>query len=217
MSCVIVDKKELLELIKTEREEYLELPEDALREALLNAIAHRDYFSPSHIQVNIFKNSVEIINPASYPQNITIEDLLSGSHPKNVFLFSMMQRADLVEKIGSGIKRINDSMKEYRLSSPVIEYKNIWFRIVFERPDLQKNSYQQRMSPDRGVENLSDKQTIIVDLIKKNPSITKKQIQKVGGLSKKSVEYNIQKLKKMGVLRRVGFAKGGHWEIIEYS
>ena len=212
-------------MIKTEREEYLELPEDALREALLNAIAHRDYFSPSHIQVNIFKNSVEIINPASYPQNITIEDLLSGSHPKNVFLFSMMQRADLVEKIGSGIKRINDSMKEYRLSSPMIEYKNIWFRIVFERPDLQKNSYQQIISHgkgvergvERGVENLSDKQIIIVDLIKKNPSITKKQIQKVGGLSKKSVEYNIQKLKKMDVLRRVGFAKGGHWEIIEYS
>jgi predicted HTH transcriptional regulator len=112
-------------------------------------------------------------------------------------------------------------MKDYKLSLPLIEYRNIWFRIVFERPDLQKNSYQQRMSSSRGIkrgvekgiENLSDKQIIIIDLIKKNPCISKKQIQKIGGLSKKSVEYNIQKLKKMDVLCRVGPAKGGHWEV----
>ena len=204
-------------VIKTEREEYLELPEDALREAVLNAIAHRDYFSPAHIQVDIFKNSVEIINPASYPQNITIDDLLSGSHPKNVFLFSMMQRADLVEKVGSGIKRINDAMNEYKLDQPLIEYENIWFRIVFTRPDLQQNSYQQRMGVgkgvEKGVEKLSRKQRIIIDLIKQNPSISKKMIEKHGDLSKKSVEYNIKKLKKMGLLKRVGPAKGGHWEI----
>jgi ATP-dependent DNA helicase RecG len=213
-------------VIKTEREEYLELPEDALREALLNAIAHRDYFSPSHIQVNIFKNSVEIINPASYPQNITIEDLLSGSHPKNVFLFSMMQRADLVEKIGSGIKRINDAMKDYRLSLPVIEYKNIWFRIIFNRPDLQKNSYQQRMNPRRRVEsgekvgrkrgeNLGKTEVEILELISKDKFVTIEELAEKIDLGTTAIENNISKLKKKGLLKRIGPAKGGHWEIIK--
>ena len=174
-------------VIKTEREEYLELPEDALREAILNAIAHRDYFSSSHIQVNIFKNSVEIINPASYPDHITIKDLLNGSHPKNLFLFSMMQRADLVEKVGSGIKRINDAMKNYKLDLPMIEYENIWFRIVFERPDLHKNSYQQRMIGKRLVDGLVDglveSQKEILELIQSNPKISKSEMSEKIGIS----------------------------------
>ena len=94
---------------------------------------------------------------------------------------------------------------------------------AFERPDLQKNSYQQRMSINKGVGrgvgkgvgNLSDKQKIIIDLIKKYPSITKKQMGEHENLSKKSVEYNIDKLKEMGVLRHVGPTKGGYWEIIK--
>ena len=213
-------------VIKTEREEYLELPEDALREALLNAIAHRDYFSPSHIQVNIFKNSVEIINPASYPQNITIEELLNGSHPKNVFLFSMMQRADLVEKIGSGIKRINDAMKDYRLSLPLIKYKNIWFSIIFSRPDLQKNSYRQRMNPRRQLESgekvgrkwgekLGKTEVKILKLISKDEFVTIEELAKKIDLGTTAIENNISKLKKKGFLKRVGPAKGGYWKIVE--
>ncbi len=158
--------------------------------------------------------SLEIINPASYPKNITIKDLLSGSHPRNLFLFSMMQQANLVEKVGSGIKRINDAMNEYKLDKPLIEYENIWFRIVFSRPDLQQNSYQQRMGVGKGVEKISRKQRIIIDLIKQNPSISKKMIEKQGDISRKSVEYNIKKLKKMGLLKRVGPAKGGYWKIM---
>ncbi|MEA2055560.1 MAG: hypothetical protein U9O49_01855 [Candidatus Thermoplasmatota archaeon] len=49
----------------------------------------------------------------------------------------------------------------------------------------------------------------------KNSKISKKQIEIRGNLSKKSVEYNIAKLKKKGLLKRVGPAKGGHWEIVE--
>ncbi len=60
-------------VIKTEREEYLELPEDALREALLNAIAHRDYFSPSHIQLNIFKKSARYYKQHCYLKKLLLK------------------------------------------------------------------------------------------------------------------------------------------------
>jgi len=204
-------------VIKTEREEYLELPEDALREAVLNAIAHRDYFSTSHIQINIYKNSVEIINPASYPRNITIKDLLSGSHPRNLFLFSMMQRANLVEKVGSGIKRINDAMNEYKLDKPLIEYENIWFRIVFTRPDLQSNSYQQRMGSKRLVEGLVEglveSQKEILQLVSENPKISKREMSEKIGISTTAIDKNINALKKKGLLKRIGPAKGGYWRI----
>jgi len=68
---------------------------------------------------------------------------------------------------------------------------------------------------EKGVEKLSEKQKIILSLIRKNPGISKKQIAIKGKLSKKSVEYNIRKLKKRGILKRTGPAKGGHWEIVD--
>ena len=208
-------------VIKTEREEFLELPEDALREAIVNAIAHRDYFSPSHIQVDIYKNSVDISNPASYPKHITIDDLLSGSHPKNVFLFSLMQRADLVEKIGSGIKRLNDAMEDYKLALPVIEYKNIWFRIVFERPNLQKNSYQQRIFGqkrdtvnDTLYDTVNDTQKKILKELEKNPAITYIELAREVDKSRITVIRQMNDLKEKGIIKRIGSDKTGHWEIV---
>ena len=203
-------------VIKTEREEYLELPEDALREAVLNAIAHRDYFSTSHIQINIYKNSVEIINPASYPRNITIKDLLSGSHPRNLFLFSMMQRANLVEKVGSGIKRINDAMNEYKLDKPLIEYENIWFRIVFTRPDLQSNSYQQRRSDIKDVTvsvTVNDTQKKILNIMREQPRITYDELAEMVNKSRRTVIRQVKNLREKGLVQRIGSDKSGHWEI----
>lgn len=216
------DKLNTEYVIKIERDEYLELPEDALREAILNAIAHRDYFSNSHIQINIFKNSLEIINPASYPKNITIKDLLQGSHPKNLFLFSMMQRANLVEKVGSGIKRINDAMNDYKLKRPKIEYENIWFRIVFSRPDLQKNSYQGRVLDQvngtvSGTLNgtVTDTQKKILKELEKNPNITYDELVDKIDTSRRTIIRQMNGLKEKGIVKRVGPAKGGHWKVVE--
>jgi len=57
----------------------------------------------------------------------------------------LMQRMNLVEKVGSGIMRMRESMKEYRLKEPVIETDENWFTIIFERPDLQTQSYEKRV------------------------------------------------------------------------
>ena len=76
-------------LIKTAgpREEKLELPEEAIKEALLNSIAHRDYFSNAEIQVYIFKNRLEIVNPGGLVPGIKISDLGKKSLSRNKLLF----------------------------------------------------------------------------------------------------------------------------------
>jgi predicted HTH transcriptional regulator len=70
---------------------------------------------------------------------------------------------------------------------------------------------------DKGVDRsipLSEKEQLILELIKQNPQISKEAIIEKSGLTKKAIEYNIEKLKKKGPLKRVGPAHGGHWEII---
>ena len=209
------------------RKEVLELPAEALREALLNAIAHRDYFSIGNIQISIFSDRIEIDNPGSLIGNIKVEDLYKKSFPRNTLLFGLMQRMELVEKIGSGLMRMSEMMDEYFLPHPKLDVSDVRFSITFERPDLQKMSIEQRMEKykegvekgvergvEKGVGKLRENQKIIVSLIEKNRNISKEEMMKEGKLSKKTVEYNVKVLKDKGIIKRVGPDKGGFWEVV---
>ncbi|MBU1204158.1 MAG: hypothetical protein KKG60_03775 [Nanoarchaeota archaeon] len=191
------------------REEKLELPEDALREALLNAISHRDYFSNANILVEIFSNRVEITNPGGLVKGITKKDLGKKSLSRNNLLFGLLQRMGLVEKVGSGIKRMEQSMGSYKLGLK-FNITSDWFNICF----MRAKSITKR-GVEKGVEITSEKGETIISLIKENPKISKEQIRQKGKLSKKSVEYNIQKLKDKGLLEHIGLDKGGYWKILK--
>ena len=98
------------------RDERLELPEDALREALVNAIAHRDYQSTANVQVHIFRDRLEIVTPGGLPAGMREEDLGTKSVPRNPLLFGMLYRMGLVEQIGSGIRRIRQLCRDYSVA-----------------------------------------------------------------------------------------------------
>ena len=116
------------------RDERLELPESALREALVNAIAHRDYRSTANVHVYIFQDRVEIVTPGGLPAGMREEDLGSRSVPRNPLLFSMLYRMRLVEQIGSGIRRIHDACREHGVTEPTIDVSPDWVTVTFPRP-----------------------------------------------------------------------------------
>jgi ATP-dependent DNA helicase RecG len=103
------------------RDERLELPEEALREALVNDIAHRDYRSTANVQVHIYHDRLEIVTPGGLPAGMHEKDLGVKSIPRNPLLFGIFYRMDMVEQIGSGIKRIRYACKGYGVSPPGIE------------------------------------------------------------------------------------------------
>ena len=116
------------------REEKLELPEEALREALLNSIAHRNYFvSGANIMLEIYSDRVEITNPGGLVKALSKEDLGKRSLSRNNLLFGLMQRMGLVEKVGSGIIRMQNAMKNYALDEPRFDINDNWFTIIFYR------------------------------------------------------------------------------------
>ena len=115
------------------RDERLELPESALREAVVNAIAHRDYRSTANVQVYIFQDRVEIVTPGGLPAGMREEDLGSKSVPRNPLLFSMLYRMKLVEQIGSGIRRIRDACLEHGVAEPAIQVSPDWLTVTFPR------------------------------------------------------------------------------------
>ena len=115
------------------RDERLELPEDALREALANAIAHRDYRSTANVHVRIYHDRLEIVTPGGLPAGMREEDLGYKSVPRNPLLFDLLLRMHLVEKIGSGIQRIRDLCREYGVGEPEFDISEEWVTVIFPR------------------------------------------------------------------------------------
>ena len=98
------------------RKEILELPEDALREAVLNAVIHRDYhFDGANISIEIYRDRVEISDPGTLPPGMKPEDLGTKSVRRNKLLADLFHRLGEVEKVGSGILRIEQTLKEAKV------------------------------------------------------------------------------------------------------
>ena len=126
------------------RQERPELPEEALREAVANAVAHRDYRSTANVQIYVFKDRIEIVSPGGLPAGMTEADLGTKSMPRNPLLFGMLYRMDVVEHIGSGIKRIRDLCREHGVAEPIIEVSEHWVTVTFPRPAGQVDEQDVR-------------------------------------------------------------------------
>lgn len=216
------------------REEKLELPEDALREAVLNAIAHRDYFvSGANILVEIYSDRVEITNPGGLVKGLKLQDLGKRSMSRNNLLFGLLQRMGLVEKVGSGIVRMRNEMHAYGLDEPRFEIDNDWFTIIFDRPEFHvkkemspfRKRYPERVprqSPPKYPMKvtyfqirLTKLERKVLDEIIKKPSTSSTEIGSILGISPETVKDYISRLKIKGVIDRIGPPRGGYWKVIE--
>jgi len=124
------------------------------------------------------------------------------------------------------IERIKNLVEKYELPMVNIYFSKRLFEVTFQRPDLQINSYKRRVIDGKGFEHirkdlqkdlikLNKNQKRIVTEIKKNNFITQKELSKIVGITEKNIRNNIAKLKNLNIIKRIGPAKGGHWEVIE--
>ncbi len=116
-----------------QREEIPELPAQAIREAVVNAFAHRNYRSTANIQIYLFSDRLEIVSPGGLPAGMTEAELGIKSIPRNPLLFNLLYRMDAVEHIGSGIRRIRSLCKEHGVADPIIRVSEDWFTTTFLR------------------------------------------------------------------------------------
>ena len=129
------------------RHERLELPENALREALVNAIAHRDYRSTANVQIYIFRDRLEVVTPGGLPAGMREEDLGMKSVPRNPLLFGMLHRMGLVEQVGSGIRRMLQLCRDYGVTAPLIDVSECWVTMTFARK-TEKQSAESHEAMD---------------------------------------------------------------------
>jgi ATP-dependent DNA helicase RecG len=128
-------------------------PFEAIREALINAIIHRNYFGPP-IQISIYDDKIMIWNVGELPEKITIEDLKRkhASYPRNPRLADVFFKGGLIEAWGRGTLKILNECIQYGLPEPAIElmsggiavtiYKNFYSEEVLKTYDLNSRQFE---------------------------------------------------------------------------
>jgi len=149
--------------IKTvQRQNILELPEDALREAITNAVCHRDYFEKgARVMVEIYDDRVEITNPGTVPKGITTDNFGNMSITRNPIIASLLHRVHYIERMGTGIKRMNQAMEKLGLKEPEFQTEGLFFKVIFKR-DLSIVGDKSAIIGDNQ-EKIGDKSAIIGD------------------------------------------------------
>lgn len=194
----------------------------AIREALVNLLMHTDYFSPMKPRIRVFFDRFEFFNPGALPRDfdsIRKEDI---SLPRNPILAKIFRVLKLAENAGYGFDKMFEGWNGYYSNFPVVSSGIDYFKIVFKLGDRGLNDIEDRVGDrvgekvgDRVGEKLTDNQEKILEIIKRDPLISANKISDEIGISSRKVEENIKKLKEKGIIKRIGPAKGGYWELIK--
>ena len=190
---------------KLQRDEIPELPYDALREALLNSVIHRDYFEKGAVtMVEFYDDRVHILNPGGLVKGILPEEFGLTSISRNPFLQGLFHRADLVERIGSGIGRMRDEMKAAGLSEPEFNW-NGFFRITFKRSEKR----DLEIAVTGGT--VSDIDLRISELIKNGEIVRRPDVERLLQLSYASAQRHLANLVKEELILFEGSPKTGKY------
>ena len=183
-----------------------ELPYDAVREAVVNAVAHRNYASHSGVQVTVFRDRVEIWNPGGLPEDLTVEQLRlpHPSVPRNRRISEPLYLAHYIERAGTGTLDIIRRCRDAGLADP--EFASDGDRFV---AILWRDWLTPAVMADRA---LTDRQRDIVVHVKGSVRVTNTEVQQLLGVSKRTAHRDLAELVDKGVLRQVGkTGKGTHY------
>ena len=220
-------------IIGVRRVETLEIPQEALREALINALCHRDYNNiHAAVSLAIYDDRVEIINPGTLPPDLSIEKLKQphASSPHNLLIAQVLYKTTFIESWGSGVRRMTDACVENGVKKPSFSLQDNNFAITFYRDGKRiENATQnaaenhsdnqdssQKIVTENVTENVTeDRLFYILNAIKKDDKITITELAKMLGVTIMTIRRDMDKLKQKGLITRIGPDKGGYWQVIE--
>lgn len=191
----------------SQRKEFPEIPQKALREIVINAFCHGKYDSNTSFEINVFSDRVTIYSPGFFPNGYTPEDF-ANDHEEPIMLnpkiVNVLFKTKEIESFGYGF---DTTFKECIKEKVKYEYENnkSGFKFTFYRPLGQK--YVQ--------EKLSKTELSVFNLIKKNNYVRTGEIAKIISKSDKTVYRAIKRLKELKYIERVGDDYNGYWTIVE--
>lgn len=184
------------------RNDTLEYPELVLREAISNAVVHREYIG-AHIQIKIFPDKIIIWNEGTLPSPLTVSDLkiIHPSRPRNELLADVFFKAGLIETWGRGTLKMVEVCKEEGLREPVYAEEFGGFSVKLAKDVLSLSTLSDY--------NLNERQMTALKHIKEKHKITNKQYQQLNDVSKGTATKELAAMVNSDLLEKVGTRGAG--------
>ncbi len=190
-----------------QREEILEIPEDALREALINAVTHRDYLSKrNNVTVEVYDNRVEISNYGGLPEELDEKNFGKKSVLRNRLIADLMHRAKHIERYGTGIQKMKKLVRLAGLPHVKFEFSN-FFTVIFKRKVYRRTASSRHSSLKQ-----SQRTSKLLAAIKNN-TFSKATFAESESISTRAVERDLKLLKKQGLIDFEGSTRTGRYRI----
>ncbi len=208
------------------RREVPEVPYDALREAVINAVAHRDYFEKgANVMVEMFDDRIEITSYGGLAKGMKPEDFGKKSVLRNPNIANLLQRAGYIEKMGTGINKIKRLMAEAGL--PPVEFEfDTFFTVIFKRQKAEaiteifgakfSENFSVKFSENFSVKGKQlDRMVSIIIRATQNKDLKVPELADEFDVSIRTLYEDMKRLQKWGVLRFEGAPKTGRYVLTE--
>jgi ATP-dependent DNA helicase RecG len=186
-------------------DEYL-VPLVAVREALINAVVHRDYsISGSDIKFAVFDTRIEITSPGNLPKSLSVDEVIMGrSEIRNKVIARFFKEIGFIEQWGTGLKKIINSCILLGLKKPEFIETGLFFKVI-----IFKSSDKVAISSDKAISG--DKVSIIVEYLKIHKTITNVTAREITGLSSSGVRKIFSNMLKNGLIKAFGEKKNRYY------
>lgn len=203
-----VENKIYAKITYPERKEESMYDYNAVREVIVNALVHNDWSSEYPPKFEFFSDRLEVSSFGEIQSEFTEEEFLEGySAPKNPELMRVFRDLELVEQLGTGIRRI---LKKYD--------KSIYnFYPHFIRVSIKYNQNKFDYTNNKLLLNYSDLTKVqenIIKLLLDKPSLTQPELARILGVGERTIRYNMKYLIENNYIERVGSNKTGEWKVI---
>jgi ATP-dependent DNA helicase RecG len=199
-----------------QRTDTFELPEEALREALVNAIVHRDYTNQGRdIKVGVYDDIVNIVSPGGFPSTLTVETLLDGrSEIRNRVLARVLKELGYIEQWGSGIQRIRSACLSMGLLEPQIREKGDFVDVEFYRSQWEDASPESASigKVSESIGKVSDnEQRILTSLPTREQSITSPDVERLVGVKEARARRILKEMTDKGLIEKHGRGRSTYY------
>lgn len=195
------------------REEQLEYPESAVREALVNAVAHRDYqLSGRSIEIRMYTDRMEIISPGGLPAHITLDNIVEEHYSRNPRLVNGLYQWGYIEELGLGIDRMIEDMVALGHPPPKFDAKPHLFTVTLYNINDSKAAKPVKPVPAAVAaweNNMNERQMKAIEYMQQNGSITNGDYQKLcQHVGAETLRLDLAELVNRGLLLKIGDKRG---------
>ena len=187
-------------IVGTERVEKWEYPIEAIREAITNAICHRDYETKSNVQVRIFDDRIEVWGCGFLPEPLTVEDLKREHRSilRNPLIGKSFFLIKFIEEWGTGTNRIIKECLDYGLPEPLFEEVSGGL-VVTVRKEISEDILREK--------GLNERQIKAVSYVVNKQAITNKEYMELFNISKRTATSDLSDLVEQEIFRKIGKGK----------